>query len=196
MIDQRLDRNPVVGAPRPMIDTVFTGAESGLSPEGTFEALRNIVNDLSNEEIKTANANFKPSSLYGYGNPALSYRGEEFPWLANADERDMPANQDTLDWHFYNTPVFADTVDFHNQATPEQKAQLAREFTLLRNANDWRRGQNIDDLAEQYRQENLYGTALQDILEQSEQGRTILDGLPPALKEKVERTKHNRLCKS
>ncbi len=158
----------------PMIDQVFNGTGTGLSQAETLDALKGIVNELSNEEIQTANPNIKGNLLYGYGAPALSYDGHEYPYIPEWDEHAVPEGQDTLNWHFYNNPLFGDTVDFHNQASQEQKDQLAREFTLLRNANDYRRQMNLDQFAAEQRQRDLYGDTLVDLLQNTPEGQSIL----------------------
>ena len=177
-----------MNASAPMIDQVFNGTGSGLSQAETLDALKGIVNELSNEEIQTANPNIKGNPLYGYGAPALSYDGHEYPYIPEWDEHAVPEGQDTLNWHFWNNPTFWDTVDFHNQANQEQKDQLAREFTLLRNANDYRRQQDLDQFMAEQRQRNVYGDTLVDLLQNSPQGQSILDYIPA--KDHLSRQRH------
>lgn len=156
------------------IDAIFNN--NPMAPMGDkVNALTDVVNELSNEEMRTANPNIKGNLLYGYGNPALSFRGEEYPWIPGADERDVPENQDTLMWHFIDKPELLHAMSqFMGGATPEEKNQLAREFTLLRNASDYSRQRNLDQFVDDQRQRNLYGDTLVDLLQNSPEGQSIL----------------------
>lgn len=150
-------------------------------PSTQYQELRNVINDLSDTEMQTANPNIKGNPLYGYGNPALSYDGMEYqdPGVLENDDWDpdkIPEDQDRLDYHFWHNGSLGDAeVLFRDMATPEQKDELARAFTLLRNMNDYERQRNLDDFTAEQRQRDLYGDMLVDLLQNKPEGRSILD---------------------
>lgn len=143
-----------------------------------FNSLVNVVNDLSNTEASLANPNIKGNPLYGYGTPALSFDGSEYPYDPDAGERMVPDNRDTLTYHFWENGLAPNTADFERNATQAQKDQLAREFTLLRNINDYARQQRLDNFAADQRQRSLYGDTLVDLLQNTPKGQQILDYIP------------------
>lgn len=55
---------------------------------------------------------------------------------------------------------------------------LARAFTLLRNANDWKHGQEAEEVAKRGRDRNLYGETLYNLLHETPQGQSLLNTIP------------------
>ena len=161
-----------------------------------YQELLDVIDDLSNTESRTANPNIKGNPLYGYGNPALSYDGLEYQdpaYLTDDsvewDSSRIPEDQDMLDYHFWQNGSLGDTeVLFRDAATQEQKDDLARAFTLLRNMNDYQRQQNLDAFVAEQRQRDLYGDTLVDLLQNSPKGQSILE---PILQRRLPSRKRN-----
>ena len=158
------------------------GPHASQTPYGpTVQGLKNIVNDISRYEQLEAgvNPNLKANPIYGYGSPALEYDFDEnkYPWSDELNDYTMPKDQDTLFWHIVNEGD--DYVDWFNDITKQAGTDdTARAFTLLRNLNDWQHSQEADEAAKIGRARNLYGETLYNLLQDSQQGRSILDSLP------------------
>lgn len=159
---------------RRMAYNAFSNNNNPINP-ATYNTMMQVLNDLSNTEVQTANPNIKGTPLYGYGAPALSYDGSEYPYNPEWDEYAVPENQDTLKWHLIENGLGNNLANLESWATPEQKNQLAREFTLLRNANDYARQEQLDQIAADQRQRNLYGDTLVDLLQNTPEGQSILE---------------------
>ena len=158
------------------------GPHSSQTPYGpTIQGIKDIVNDLSRYEQLEAgvNPNLKANPIYGYGSPALEYDFDEekYPWDPEINDYSLPVDQDLLFWHVWGEGD--NYVDWLNNLTTQAgRDDTARAFTLLRNLNDWQHSQEADELAKIGRARNLYGETLYNLLEDSRQGRSILDSLP------------------
>lgn len=158
------------------------GSNSSQTPHGpTIQGIKDIVNDLSAYEQMEGgvNPNLKANPIYGYGSPVLEYDFDEdkYPWSDELGDYTKPKDQDTLFHHFYwkgddYVKLFNDMTD---QVGPDN---LARAFTLLRNANDWKHGQEAEEVAKIGRDRNLYGETLYNLLHETPQGQSLLNTIP------------------
>ena len=140
------------------------------------QMIKDIVNDMSNEEMANGNVNFnlRPNPIYGYGSKPLDFRVDDLNSTYNPeiDDYDVPEGQDNVYWHFLKNGE--DAAEWLYNFTPAQQEDIARSFTALRNYNDWQRDQSLEQQANEMRQRNLYGDTLVDLLQSTPEGQSIL----------------------
>ena len=128
------------------------------------QMIKDIVNDISNEEMANGNVNLnlKPNPLYGYGSKPLDFRVDDLnsTYVPEIDDYEVPEGQDNLYWHFLKNGE--DAAEWLYNFTPAQQNDLAKSFSILRNYNDY------------LRDRNLYGDTLVDLLQNTPEGQSIL----------------------
>lgn len=135
----------------------------------TSDDIKEVVNQLSNTDIRNANLNLKANPIYGYGNLPLEYDYSGYDGPA-----DVPEGQDVLYGYFEDIGKAGalDAAPF--LMSPSEKGGFARAFTALRNYNDWQREQELEQQANEQRQRSLYGDTLVDLLQNTPEGQSIL----------------------
>ena len=140
------------------------------------QMIKDIVNDISNEEMANGNVNLnlKPNPLYGYGSKPLDFRVDDLnsTYVPEIDDYEVPEGQDNLYWHFLKNGE--DAAEWLYNFTPAQQNDLAKSFSILRNYNDYLRDQSLEQQANEMRQRNLYGDTLVDLLQNTPEGQSIL----------------------
>lgn len=162
------------------LNNVPWGAQSSFSTTGptthdlTMEQLNNAVNAMSNDAVANReNTNLSPNMLYGYGDAPRDFFSR-YDTPAEKPEGYSSVYQfledEGLDDWVTNSGIADSGVDQLN---------AARAFQLMQNANDYYRQQELDQWAQQYRDNQLYGDALTELMaqRQAQQGnnRSLLD---------------------
>lgn len=107
---------------------------------------KDILNDLVNYNQFTGAYGIKPNMISGYGN-----RPDDMSEYIRHD--------------LYNSVI-------QNAADADA---LDRVFNILQGAEEYKRQQRLDDSANQMRQEDLYGTVLSDMLNQTPKGASLME---------------------
>jgi len=129
----------------------------------TPEQLQNIVNAMSNDAAANReNTSLSPNMLYGYGDAPRDFFSR-YDTPAEKPEGYSSVYQfledEGLDNWVTNSGIADSGVDQLN---------AARAFQLMQNANDYDRQQNLDQWAQEYRDNQLYGDALMELMAQQQ----------------------------
>jgi len=152
-------------------------AEVYATPKPTVDNIRSMLNsmsadtqrDLAQREAE-GNPNFitQPDLLYGYGQAPMDFFSEyETP-------KDRPQGYRTVYDYFEEEGLDDYLNNYAAPLSPAQQNGMARQIQLAQNRNDYTRAQNLADVAEQMRNEQLYGETLASLLEQTPQGQSLL----------------------
>lgn len=123
--------------------------------------LQDIVNSMSNDAMAYRDdTNIRPSMLYGYGDAPRDYYSRY----------DTPAERPegySAIYDYIEDAGLEDWADNSNiAASGVDQARLARAFQLMQNANDYDRQRNLEQMTQQYRDRDLYGDALMELMTQ------------------------------
>ena len=129
----------------------------------TLEQLQNIVNAMSNDAaVARDDSNLKPNPLYGYGDAPRDF----------FSRYDTPAEKPegySSVYQFLEDEGLDDWVNNSGIAdSGADRMDSARAFLLMQNMNDYDRQRNIEKMAQQYRDQQLYGDALTELMAQQQ----------------------------
>lgn len=135
-----------------------------------MDQLNNIVNSMSNDAMAYRDdTNIRPNMLYGYGDAPRDYYSRY----------DTPAERPegySAIYDYIEDAGLEDWADNSNiAASGVDQARLARAFQLMQNANDYDRQRNLDQMSQEYRNRDLYGDTLMDLMAQRRNNRSLLN---------------------
>lgn len=134
------------------------------APLLSIERLQGLVNSITNNANKAReDTNIKPNMLYGYGDAPLDYDRYEF-----YDQHPEYAPENYLSLHdyldAYNMQSWLNNAGIAE--TDADKNALSRAFLLMQNANNYDRQRDLEQMAQQSRDRDLYGDALMELMAQ------------------------------
>lgn len=146
------------------------------APLLSTERLQGLVNSITNNANKAReDTNIKPNMLYGYGDAPLDYDRYEF-----YDQHPEYAPKNYLSLHdyldAYNMQGWLNNTGIAE--TDADKNALSRAFLLMQNANNYDRQRDLEQMAQQSRDRDLYGDALMELMAQRQapqNNRSILN---------------------
>lgn len=146
--------------------TNYGAAVNGVQ-QPTVGALKEIIQQMALNDIGNANTNLNPNPLYGYGNPGL-----EFDYSNYDAPKDVPQGQDALAGYFEDMGLM-DAL-YNGAASPKERDEFAQLMTLLRNNREYQMDQNLQQMGEDYRNQQLYGDTLMNLLQETPEGQSVL----------------------